>query len=151
MFDELLKLVKDHINENPEVSNAIPGDQSEAVSHEVASQLKNGMQTHATSEGGIGGLLSSLTGSLGSGSPVTGAIEGGLVSSLASKFGLPPSVTGAIAGALPGILAKFAHKANDPNDSSVTPEGIQESLTKNQEEGGLGSLGGLGGLGSLFK
>lgn len=75
---------------------------------------------------------------LTSGNPVTNAIEGGLASSLGSKFGLPPMVTGAIAAALPGLLQKFAHKANDPNDNSITPDSITKSLS------------GAGGLGSLF-
>jgi len=74
-------------------------------------------------------------------SPITSAIEGGLVASLGSKFGLPPAATGAIAAALPGLLQKFAHKANDPNDASITPDSITGSLS------GLAS----GGLGSLFK
>ena len=74
-----------------------------------------------------------------SGSPVTNAIEGGLISSLASKFGLPPMATGAIAGALPGLLQKFARKAADPNDPSITTDSITKSLS-----------GKLGGLGNLF-
>jgi uncharacterized protein YidB (DUF937 family) len=83
-------------------------------------------------------LLSKLQGGLTSNNPVTNAIEGGVVSSLASKFGLPPAVTGAIAAALPSILQKFAHKANDPNDQSVTHDGIKDALSK------------FGGLGNLF-
>ena len=75
-----------------------------------------------------------------SGNPITSAIEGGLVSGIGSKCGLPPAATGAIAAALPGLLQKFAHKAADPNDSSVTTDSITSSLSK------IGS----GGLGSLF-
>ena len=64
------------------------------------------------------------------------AIEGGLASSLGSKFGLPPMATGAIAAALPGLLQKFAHKASDPNDPSITPDSITKHLS------GLGDIGG---------
>jgi hypothetical protein len=67
---------------------------------------------------------------------VSSAIEGGLVATLGSKFGLPPAATGAIAAALPGLLQKFAHKANDPNDASITPD----SITKSISGGGLGSI-----------
>jgi hypothetical protein len=56
-------------------------------------------------------------------------------------------VTGAIAGALPGLLQKFAHKANDPNDNSITPESISKSIPgintnslSNVSTGGLTSL-----------
>lgn len=142
MFDQILDLVKQHVGNNPQVSSAIPSGQSEQVHNEIASHITNGLATHASSQGGVGGLLSMLQGGVSSGSPVTSAIEGGLASSLGSKFGLPPMATGAIAAALPGILQKFAHKANDPNDSSVTADSISQSISKNSG-GGLGSLGGL--------
>jgi uncharacterized protein YidB (DUF937 family) len=139
MFDQILQLVKEHIGNNPQISSTIPGDKQEAVNNEIAGHITNGLQNQAVANGGAGGLLSMLQNAMASGSPVTSAIEGGLVSSLASKFGLPPMATGAIAGALPGILQKFARKANDPNDNSITTESITKSLS-----------GKLGGLGNLF-
>lgn len=139
MFDQILDLVKEHIGNNPQISSAIPADKKEAVNNEIASHVTNGLQNQAESQGGAGGLLSMLQNAVTSGSPVTNAIEGGLISSLASKFGLSPMVTGAIAGALPGLLQKFARKAADPNDPSITTESITKSLS-----------GKLGGLGNLF-
>ena len=141
MFDQILDLVKQHIGSNPQVSSAIPAGQADEVHKEIASQVTNGLASHASGQGGVGGLLSMLQGGLSSGNPVTSAIEGGIASSIGSKFGLPPAVTGAISAALPGMLQKFAHKANDPNDSSITPDSITKSLS------GLGG----GGLGGLFK
>jgi len=138
MFDQILDLVKQHIGSNPQVASAIPAGQENEVHQEIASQITNGLASHASSQGGVGGLLSMLQGGMSSGSPVTSAIEGGLASSIGSKFGLPPAVTGAISAALPGLLQKFAHKANDPNDSSITPDSITKSLSNNG--GGLGSL-----------
>jgi hypothetical protein len=146
MFDQILNLVKDQLGNNPQVSSAIPAGQEDAVHQEIASHVANGLQSQATSAGGAGGLLSMLSGGIGSGSPITSAIEGGLVGSLGTKFGLPPMATGAIAAALPGLLQKFAHKANDPNDSSITADSITSAFS------GGGSGGGLGGmLGGLFK
>ncbi|MFL5739093.1 MAG: hypothetical protein ACJ75B_02665 [Flavisolibacter sp.] len=138
MFDQILEMVKQRLGSNPEINSAIPAGQQEAVHQEVASHVTQGLANHA-SQLGVGGLLAQLQSGITSNSPITGAIEGGLVSSLASKFGLPPAVTGAIAGALPGILQKFAHKANDPNDTSITPDNITNSLSH------VGS-GGFGGL-----
>ncbi|MGZ3847399.1 MAG: hypothetical protein ACXVBH_15160 [Flavisolibacter sp.] len=138
MFDEILKMVKDHIGNNPEVASAIPPGQHEEVSHEVATQITHGMANQAAAQGGIGGLLSQLQSGLTSNSPIVNAIEGGVVSSLTSKLGLPPMVTGAIAASLPGLLQKIAHKANDPNDQSITPASMTSSFSN------------LGGLGSLF-
>ena len=142
MFDQILDLVKQHLGNNPQVSSAIPAGQQDEVHKEIAGQITNGLANQASAQGGVGGLLSMLQGGLSSNSPVVGSIEGGLASSLGSKFGLPPMATGAIAAALPGILQKFAHKANDPNDSSVTTE----SITKSLSNGGGGILGNLGGL-----
>ena len=142
MFDQILDLVKQQLGGNPQVSSAIPAGQENEVHQEIASHITNSLSNQASSSGGAGGLLSMLQGGLGSGNPVVNSIEGGLASSLGSKFGLPPMATGAIAAALPGILQKFAHKANDPNDSSVTPESITKSLSNN----GGGILGNLGGL-----
>lgn len=134
MFDQILDLVKEHLGSKPEVAN-LPADQKAEVEKEVASHIDTGIKQQASS-GGIGGLLSSLT----SGGAIPSAIEGGLIGNLGSRFGLSPTVTAAIAGALPGILQKFAHKANDPNDNSITMESITKSI------GG----GNLGGLGSMF-
>jgi hypothetical protein len=140
MFDQILDLVKQHIGGNSQVASTIPAGQEDAVHQEIAHQVTNGLASQAASQGGVDGLLSMLQGG-SSTSPITSAIEGGLVASLGSKFGLPPAATGAIAAALPGLLQKFAHKANDPNDARITPDSI------------TGSLSGLarGGLGSLFK
>ncbi len=138
MFDQILQLVKEHLGGNPQVSSAIPAGQEDAVHNEIASHITNGL-TNQANEGGVGGLLSKLENSISSGSPITSAIEGGLVSSLASKFGLSPMATGAIAGMLPGLLQKFAHKANDPNDNSISTDSITKSLST-AGGGGSGSL-----------
>lgn len=142
MYDQILDLVRHQLGNNPEVAAAIPPGQTEAVHEEVANQLTQGLASQSPLQGGIGGLLSMLQGGLTSGSPVTSAIEGSVVSSLGSKFGLSPAITGAIAAALPALLQKFAHKANDPNDNSITIDSITKSLS--------GLTGGGGGLGSLF-
>ncbi|RYE28864.1 MAG: hypothetical protein EOP42_15745 [Sphingobacteriaceae bacterium] len=142
MFDQILQLVKDHFGNDPQASASIPAGQEDAVHQEIASHINNGLQNQASTQGGAGGLLSMLTGAISGGSPITSAIEGGLASSLGSKFGLPPMATGAIAAALPGLLQKFANKANDPNDQSITADSIQSSL-------GGGGLGGM--LGGMFK
>lgn len=128
MFDQILQLVKEHLNSNPQITSAIPADQQEAVHNEVAQHITNGIQNQAMNAGGAGNILSMLKNQVASGGTLTNAIEGGLAGSLASKFGLPPMITGAIAGALPGILQRFTQKANDPNDNSITPDSIMKSV-----------------------
>jgi hypothetical protein len=126
MFDQIKQLVEEHLGNNPEVSSNIPDDKKNDVYSEVAGHVTNGIQNHASAQGG--GILSMLEGAISSNSPLVNAIEGGLVGSLAGKFGLPAAATGAIAASLPGLLQKFVHKANDPNDQSITPESINKSL-----------------------
>jgi uncharacterized protein YidB (DUF937 family) len=139
MFDEIVNLVKQHIGNKPEVAANVPAGKEEAINHEIATQVTEGLSTQAATHGGVGGLLSKLQNTALSGSPVVNAIEGGLVSSLASKFGLPPAATGAIAASLPGLLQKIAHKANDPNDASITHDGLSNIFSK-MGSGGLGNL-----------
>ena len=142
MFDQIVDLVKHQVGNNPQVASAIPAGQEDAVHQEIATHVTQGLASQAAMQGGIGGLLSKLQGGLTSGSPVVNAIEGGLVSSLGSKFGLSPMVTGAISAALPGLLQKLGHKANDPNDPSITQDSLTNAFSK---------IGGVGGLGGLFK
>lgn len=139
MFDEIVNMVKHQLGNNPQVASAIPASQQQQVHEEVAKQISTGLAAQSAQQGGIGGLLSHLQNAATSGSPVVNAIEGGVVSSLASKFGLPPMVTGAIAASLPGLLQKVAHKANDPNDPSITHDGLSNMFSKF----GGGALGGL--------
>jgi len=107
MFDEILQTVKQHLNNNPQISSAIPADKQDAVHNEIAGHITNGLQQNATPQSSFGGVLSSLEQNMAAGGTLTNAIEGGLVGTLASKFGLPPMITGAIAGALPGIIQKY--------------------------------------------
>jgi hypothetical protein len=144
MFDEILKMVKDHLGNNQEVSSAIPADQQDAVHHEIATQMTNELKNQATAQGGAGGLLSMLQNSLTSGSPVVHAIEGGLVGGLLGKFGLSPAIAGAITAALPGLLQKFVNKANDPNDTSITKESIDQSLATATASTNVGTVPGVG-------
>ena len=113
MFDDILKLVKDHFGNHPD----IPADQADAIHNEIANHVTNSLTTNTTGtatvpgQGGLSGLIGTLENSVASGGTAVSAIEGGLVSSLASKFGLPPSITGAIAGMLPGLMQKFTHRS----------------------------------------
>ncbi len=142
MFDQILNLVKEHLGNDPQVAAAIPADKQDAVHQEVASHVTDTIKNQSGAQGGIGGLLSQFTGGIQSGSTVTSALTGGLAGSLASKFNLPPAVIGAITAALPGLLQKFANKATDPTDNSMSLDSITKSLG-----GAAGGIDGMFGLG----
>ena len=117
MFDDILKAVKDHFAENPQIAAAIPADQHDAVHHEIATQISNNMasgQDAAAGSGGLSGLLGKLENEIGSNNPIVNAIGGGLVGSLASKFGLGSAASGAIAASLPALLQKLVPKQAAP-------------------------------------
>lgn len=138
MFDKIFELVKEQLNNDPQVASQIPGDKKDAVYNEIATHLTSGLSNHEALQGGAGGLLSMLENVISQSNPLSEAMQGGLLNTLASKFNLSPAAIGAIAGAFPGLLQKFAHKANDPGDSSITTDDISKAISGKQ--GGLGSL-----------
>jgi len=118
MFDDILKAVKDHFADNPQIAAAIPADQHDAVHNEIATHIANNMPAQgaepASSSGGISSILGKLENEISSNNPIVNAIGGGLVSSLASKFGLGSAATGAIAASLPALLQKLVPKPAAP-------------------------------------
>ena len=111
MFDQILQLVKEHVGGNPQIAAAIPPEQADAIHHEIATQIHEGLQNQQAAPPS-GGILSTLENSLTSGNLVTSSLVGGLVGSLGSKFGLSNAVTGAIAASLPGLVQRFTHKTD---------------------------------------
>jgi hypothetical protein len=114
MFDEILKAVKDHFAENPQIAASIPADQHDAVHNEIATHIANNLPNQESAAGGMSGILGKLENEIASGNPVVNAVAGGLVGSLASKFGLGSAVSGAIAASLPALLQKFVSKPTAP-------------------------------------
>lgn len=133
MFDQILQMVQEHLNNNPQVAAAIPAEQTDAVHQEIAGHITNGIQAAMPEQTATGGLLSTIESNVASGGVVTSAIEGALVNSLGEKFGLSPMTTGAIAGMLPGLLQKYAQSsaAQQVNLGSVTGDtpGVSSDLT----------------------
>jgi hypothetical protein len=119
MFEQILQSVKEHLENNPQLTQNIPSDKADDIHREIATHINNGLQNQQVAQGSSGGLLSQFENSLSSGNLLTSSISGGLIGSLGSKFGLSPAITGAIAASLPGLLQKFTHR-NDPAGTGVT-------------------------------
>ncbi len=118
MFEQILQSVKEHLENNPELTQNIPADQADAVHREIATHINNGLQNQQTTQQSTGGLLSQFENSLSSGNLLTSSISGGLIGSLGGKFGLSPAITGAIAASLPALLQRYMHR-NDPAGTGV--------------------------------
>lgn len=131
MFDQLLKLVTDH-SQNDIVNNpAIPNEQNDAAIQATTSgifeQLKNQL-----SSGNADQLLDMFKGGNVKDHPATNEMMQAVQQKLSGMAG---GQAGNIAQSLvPGILSKLIHKTNDPNDSSFDLQGIMKSL------GGSGDL-----------
>lgn len=148
MFDQILQMVQEHMNNNPQVAAAIPAEQTDAIHQEIAGHITNGLQNAPlpVAQPAAGGLLSSLESSVASGGLVTNAIEGALVNSLGEKFGLSPLTTGAIAGMLPGLLQKYAQGNIAQQVTQQPPAGVVPGVANEftNPGGNFGSL--LSGL-----
>jgi hypothetical protein len=118
MFEQILQLVKEHMDNNPQLTQNVSPEQADAIHKEIATHITNGLQNQQAAPVATGGILSQLESSLSSGNLLTSSISGGLIGSLGSKFGLSPAITGAIAASLPGLLQKYTHR-NDPAGSGV--------------------------------
>lgn len=105
MLDKVLDLVKQHISNNPEIAKLVPPGQQEDVNKEVASGVSDGLKNSFTS-GGIGGMLSSLTGGAGN-NDMSENIAKAIAERLQGKFGLSPEVIQKISTAIPGIIQKL--------------------------------------------
>ena len=106
MFDQILQEVKQHLGKDPNVASKIPPEHAEEVHREVAQGVSDGLKEQATG-GGLGGMVSSLTGGGGGADSLIPKITKAVSERLNGKFGLSPQVIQSISGAIPGILEKF--------------------------------------------
>ncbi|PUZ22128.1 hypothetical protein GA0116948_11153 [Chitinophaga costaii] len=132
MFDQILSLVKEQLENHPQVAQALPAGQAGEVHQEVAGNIVSSLQS-SLSGGGLGSLSDLFSGH-SSFSEIASSVSGNLIQSLTTKFNLDPAIAGNIAAAIPGILAKFGQQSNPAAGG---------------EEGSNGG-GILGSLGSLL-
>ena len=149
MFETLMNLVQQNAGQSVVNNPAIPNDQNDNVMQTVTGSIMNGLGQQAQG-GGLGSLLSMVTGQGGGGNidnhPAVQGVQQHVQQDLMSKLGISPQVAMSVAGSLvPMVLSKLMHKANDPNDSSVNAGGLLSAFGGGQQSGG--GLGGmLGGL-----
>jgi hypothetical protein len=164
MLDQLMKLVEQHAGDAIVKNSAIPNEHNNAAIKDVASQIFSGLQSQATSTGGIQSLVSMFQGggSNMSSNPIVSGLIAQVAGSVAAKFGIPQQAAQSMASSLlPSVMGSLVKKTNDPKDSSFDLGNILKSATGNSGldvgsiigavAGGGGSKGGLGGLlGGLF-
>lgn len=162
MLDQLVRLVEQHAG-NAIVNNpAIPNQFNQAAIQDVAHQIFNGLQNHATS-GNLQQLTSLFQGgaaNIGS-NPIVSQLISSVAGSVASKFNVSPQAAQNMASnLLPSVMNQLVSKTNNPNDNSFDLRNMMQTFTGNsnidfsgmmsQLTGGRSS-GGIGGLlGKLF-
>jgi hypothetical protein len=162
MLDQLIKLVEQHAG-NAIVSNSAIHDQhNNAAIKEVAQQIFNGLQNHATS-----GNLSQLTSlfqankSNIASNPIVSQLITSVAGSVASKFGVSSQAAQSMASnLLPTVMNQFVSKTNNPSDNSFDLGNMMKTFTGNSSFDATSMLnqltGGQGGntidgvLGKLF-
>ena len=132
MYTQILNLVKDQLDNNPLVLDEIPANEANAIHREVAEHITDGLKLQVTSPSGAGDLLANLSDGLDPGNATVSSIQAGLATSLNDKFGLSPTAIAAITDAIPGLLQKFADKAADPADESISAHDVMKSISGDQ-------------------
>jgi hypothetical protein len=113
MFEEILRMVKEHFSNHPEISSEIPPEHADAVHREVADHITSqvaetpALRNDDQRRGGLGGVFDRLSDLTNSSAPAPEANQGGLKNRLSSKFGLSSFATNAIASALPMLIGRF--------------------------------------------
>src|SRR5438128_1629716 len=120
MLDQLIQLVEQHAGSAIVNNSAIPNQHNNAAIKEVAQQIFNGLQTHASS-----GNLSQLTslfqggGSNISSNPIVSQLVSSVANSVASKFGVSSQAAQSMASnLLPTVMNQLVSKTNNPSDNS---------------------------------
>jgi uncharacterized protein YidB (DUF937 family) len=162
MLDQLIRLVEQHAGDAIVNNSAIPNQHNNAAIQEVAQQIFNGLQNHATS-----GNLSQLTSLFQSGTsnissnPIVSQLISSVAGSVASKFGISSQAAQSMASnLLPNVMNQLVNRTNNPDDNSFDLSNMMRTFTGNSNfdvSGMLGQLtGGKGGsgiggmLGKLF-
>ena len=134
MLDNIIQIIKEHagdvLNNNP----SVPADKREAVINTTAQSVQESLQSQAGS-GGIGAITSMFNSGTSDASALSGTssvnnISNHLAENLMKKVGIDQGTASKIASTLiPLVMSKFINKANDPNDNSISKDGILGALT----------------------
>ena len=148
MLDQLTDLVRQH---SGGILDNIPGfgnDKQTQVHEAAGSSIMEAMQQQAGG-GGMSMITNLLQGGGGASSGLAGSLAGPAANLLAGKLGISPAIAQtAVAALLPKVLGSMAQKAQDPNDSSFTADGIMSALGGGNGQASGGGLAGM--VGGLF-
>lgn len=160
MLDQLIQLVEQHASNAIVNNSAIPNQHNGAAIKEVAQQIFNGLQSHATSGNfqQLAGLFQGGTANMSS-HPIVTQLVSSVATSVASKFGVSTQAAQSMASnLLPTVMSQLVSKTNNPTDTSFDMSSMMQTFTGNSNfdvSSVLGQLTGgqsssLGGLGNMI-
>jgi hypothetical protein len=139
MFENLLKLVKEHAGDAIVKNPAIPDQHNDAAIGAATTGIMEHMKSIAAN-GGMEKIMDMFKGGNVAGNPEIGNMSTKVAGDLMKKFGINQEQAGGIVkNLIPGVMGSLVKKTNDPNDNSFDIKGIVGSLTG----GGSGVLGGI--------
>jgi uncharacterized protein YidB (DUF937 family) len=143
MFDNLLKLVKEHAGDAIINNPAIPNDKNEDAIQTTTTSIVDALKTQASS--GNKDALTHLLKDSGNSAPVTNSVQNNVVDNLMKKFGIDNAQASQIASTLvPKVMDQLVKKTNDPNDKSFDLSDVLGSL-------GINASGIIDKMGGFFK
>ncbi|MES2566153.1 MAG: DUF937 domain-containing protein [Bacteroidota bacterium] len=143
MFDNLLKLVKDHAGDAIINNPAIPNEKNDAAIETTTNSIVDTLKAQA-SAGNVSSLTNLLKGK-STEAPLASSIQSKVVDNLMKKFGIDNTQASQIASTLvPKVMESFVKKTNDPNDKSFELSDVMSSL-------GINAAGIMDKIGGFFK
>jgi hypothetical protein len=137
MLDQLMNLIRQQGQQSVVDNPAIPNEYNNDVLGEAGNSITSGLQ-QVLAGGGLTQVMNMFSqgGSSGAGiasllnNPMVQGIISQFTGSLTNKFNVDASQASGISQSLiPQVLASFAGKVADPNDSSLDINSVMQSLT----------------------
>lgn len=141
---EVLQSLIQQFGQDAVVNNAdVPDQLNNDVQSEVMSGIVSGLSEQATSQGGLGGLMSLFTDTSAAASssslmsnPIVSMISQSVIGNLMQKFNLSNgAASGVVSSMLPNVLSGLISKTNDPNESGIDMSGVMSMLSGGKTTG----------------
>ncbi len=128
MIENLKQLVRESAQSTIVQNKDIPNEQNEAAIEAASGSIFNTLKDQLTS-GNLGNLADTFKGENLQGSVVVEQASSAFVTKLSDMGVNPDSAQNIASSVIPGIINKFVHKTNDPNDSSFSLSGMFNSIS----------------------
>ena len=131
MFDQLLKLVKEHSGDAIVNNPAIPNEQNDAAIKTATSGIMDQLKNLSSDK-----ITDMFKSSNVANTPEVGNISSNVAGELMNKFGInKDQAAGIVKTLIPIVMTNLVKKTNDPNDNSFDLKGIIGSLLSGKTDG----------------